>query len=359
MALSADELAPRLAAQFDIGGTPLSIARHEGGHINDSFRVDAPRGAFLLQRLNPRVFPAALSVMENVAHVTAHCAAKANTRWRMPALVGTPDGRPWALDEFGATWRMFRFVEATVTETATTPAHAREAGRAFGAFTATLAGYDGPPLHETIRGFHNTPARFAQLEDAARRDPRGRLAGAKVELDALLAERAVGEVIPDLLRQGELPVRTTHNDAKIANVLFDDRGCAIGVVDLDTVMPGSPLFDVGDMIRSMASAAAEDERDLARVTVRPDFVDALLEGYLAEAGAVLTPRERSLLLFAGRAITLEQAVRFLTDHLDGDRYYRVTRAGQNLDRARAQFVLYRGLTELDKKREGRSAKGEE
>jgi aminoglycoside phosphotransferase (APT) family kinase protein len=282
--------------------------------------------------------------MENVTNVAEHVTAEGGGRWRMPALVRTEDGGWWTVDAFGATWRMYRFVEATVTETVATPAQAREAARAFGAFTALLADYDGPPLHETIRGFHDTPRRFAQLEDAARRDPRGRRAGARAELDALWAEGAVAEVLPALVARGELPVRIAHNDAKVANVLFGAGGRALGVVDLDTVMPGLALYDAGDLLRSMASAAAEDERDLAQVTARPAFVEAVLGGYLEEAGAVLTERERDLLLFAGRVITLEQAVRFLADHLDGDRYYRITRAGQNLDRARAQLALYRSLT---------------
>jgi len=345
--LSPDDLAPRVAALFEIGGPTTAITRHPGGHINDSFRVDAPGGAFFLQRLNPRVFPAALSVMENVANVATHLSAKGDTRWRAPEIVGTVDGGQWTVDEFGVTWRMFRWVEATVHETAATPTLAREAARAFGAFTALMADYDGPPLHETIRGFHDTPRRFAQLEDAARRDPRGRLAGAKPELDALWAEGSVAEVLPALLARGELPARVAHNDAKIANVLFGADGRAIGVVDLDTVMPGLILYDVGDMLRSMASPTDEDERDLARVRARSEFVSAVLEGFLEETGGVLTARERELLLFAGRVITLEQAVRFLADHLDGDRYYRVTRAGQNLDRARAQLALYRSLTGLD------------
>ena len=347
MELSPDDLAPRMAARFAVGGAASGMARLSGGHINDSFRVDAPGGAFLLQRLNPRVFPAAISVMENVANVTMHLAAKADARWRMPRLVPTMDGGHWEHDAFGACWRMYRFVAATAVETATTVGQVREAGRAFGAFTALLADYAGPPLHETIRGFHDTRHRFTQLEDAARRDPRERLSGARPELDALLAERAVAGVLPDLVARGELPVRIAHNDAKIANVLFDPAGRAIGVVDLDTVMPGLVLHDVGDMLRSMASPTDEDERDLARVAARPAFVRAVLEGYLESAGAVLTMRERELLVCAGRVITLEQAVRFLADHLDGDRYYRITRAGQNLDRARAQLSLYRSLTEQE------------
>ncbi len=349
MDLSPDALAPRLAARFAFGGPPTAVEPLGGGHINDSFRVAAPGGTFLLQRLNPSVFPHGIAVMENVANVTRHLAARIPSRgspWRMPVLVPTVDGAAWATDEWGALWRAFPFLEGvTTTGRAETPAQARETARAFGAFIGLLADYDGPPLHETIRGFHDTALRFAQLEEAARRDPRRRLAGSRLELDALLAERQVAEVLPPLVAAGTLPRRPVHNDAKISNVLFDAAtDAAVSVIDLDTVMPGLVLHDVGDMLRSMAAAGEEDDRELPRMEARPAFVAAVAEGFLETAGAALAPAERERLVFAGRLITLEQAVRFLADHLAGDRYYRVHRAGHNLERARAQLALYRSLT---------------
>ena len=184
------------------------------------------------------------------------------------------------------------------------------------------------------------------LVQAVRADPVGRATQAGPEIRLALAYQAMADVLPPLMRRGAVPVRVAHNDAKIANVLFEaGSGRALAVVDLDTVMPGSALHDFGDLVRSSVSASAEDETDLSRVDVRIPWFRALVEGYLSEAGSVLTPDERRLLVFAGRLITLEQAVRFLTDHLQGDRYYRTTRAGQNLDRARTQFRLFERLTE--------------
>ena len=240
---------------------------------------------------------------------------------------------------------MFLYLGGVVTrERADTPATAREAARAFGAFVRLLADCPARTLHQTIPGFHDTEKRLTDLEAAARRDACGRAAGALADIRAILEERAIADVLPPLVADGEIPLRVVHNDAKIANVLFDGRtGAAACVIDLDTVMPGVVLHDFGDMVRSMASPTDEDEPDTGRVEARPEFVEALAEGFLAEAGTELTATERRLLVFAGRLITLEQAARFLTDHLDGDRYYRTARTDHNLHRARSQIALYRSL----------------
>jgi Ser/Thr protein kinase RdoA (MazF antagonist) len=336
-----------VARRFDVGGEPVIVTALAGGHINASYRVTARRGAFLLQRINPYVFPDGRAVNANVARVTRHLARRCEgTRWRTLELVPTVDGDDWVEDDDGACWRMYRFVVGTTThEVADTADRAREAARAFGTFTAMLADLPEPPLVETIAGFHDTAQRFTALEATAQRDIAGRLDECRADLAAILADRVIGDVLPARVADGRIPVRTVHNDTKIANVLFDatsdEASC---VIDLDTVMPGLSLHDFGDMVRSMASPADEDERDLARVTARPAFVLALAEGYLETAGAVLTASERELLVFGGRVITLEQAARFLADHLDGDRYYRVARPGHNLERARAQLALYRSLT---------------
>ena len=347
MDLSADAAAGDVAARFSIGGDPIRIARLPGGHINDSFRVSASAGEFLLQRLNPHVFPQPGPVMENVARVTRHLAERSRGGpWRTAELVMTREGSDWWTDAVGGCWRMFPYlVGMTTRERVDTPATAREAARAFGAFIRLLADCPARSLHETIPGFHDTARRLTALEEAARRDACGRAAGARAEVRAVLEERAIADVLPPLAARGEIPVRPVHNDAKIANVLFDARtGAATCVIDLDTVMPGLALHDFGDMVRSMASPNDEDETDTRRIEARPEFIEALAEGFLAEAGSVLTASERRRLVFAGRLITLEQAARFLSDHLEGDRYYRTARAGHNLDRARSQIALYRSLT---------------
>ncbi len=337
---------------FTYAGKVSGIASLPGGHINDSYRVDAASESYLLQRLNPHVFPDAGKVMDNVSRVTAHLAARlraagvADWRRRTLALVPARTGADWVRDDEGAAWRLFGFITGTVVrERAASPADARAAGHSFGEFLRLLADYHGPPLTETIPGFHDTAARLERLEQAVRKDARRCVAGARPEIEMAIGQRQVADVLPPLLRSGAVPSRIAHNDAKLSNVLLDARnGEPLCVVDLDTVMPGSALYDFGDLVRSVTSPTLEDEEDLSQVGVRVPMFEALARGYLEAAGAVLTPGERDLLVFAGRLITLEQAVRFLTDHLEGDRYYRIARPGHNLIRARTQFRLFESLT---------------
>jgi hypothetical protein len=319
----------------------LLIAPLGGGHINASWVVASGRGRFVLQRLNARVFPRPDLVMENVVRVTAFAGEGI-----VPRLLSTRDGHSWYVDGAGAWWRALEYVEGTVTHAAPRgPDDAYQGALAFGRFQRILGAYEGPRLHETIPGFHDTPRRVAALERSAAADVAGRRAGARAELAALLARRSLAQALTD----ARLPERIVHNDAKLANVLFDIRsGAARCVVDLDTVMPGLSLHDFGDLARSGASDAAEDETDLARVVVRPELLDALAAGFLDGTGDLLGTEERGLLTAAARVITYEQAVRFLTDHLDGDRYYRVApeRPLHNLERARAQIALLAGFETL-------------
>jgi Ser/Thr protein kinase RdoA (MazF antagonist) len=342
------------ARTFRVGGEIVGIVAVPGGHINETYRVDV-RGAggvarsYLLQRLNPLVFRRPDLVIENVVRVSRHVelAARASGRPSPVApLVATDHGADWLADSAGGVWRMFVFVVGTVMrEHARSAGDCAAAGRAFGAFLALLAGWDGPPLHETIPGFHDTRARLRQLDAAARADVAGRAGDAGAEIAAIRAERSLADVLPPLIASGEIPIRVTHNDAKLSNVLLDARtGTERCVVDLDTVMPGSALYDFGDLVRSTVSPTAEDEEDVSRVAVREEYFDALARGYVETAGAVLRPRELELLAFAGRLVTLEQAARFLTDHLQGDTYYRIERPGHNLGRCRAQLALLRSLT---------------
>jgi Ser/Thr protein kinase RdoA (MazF antagonist) len=337
---------------FALAGKVSGIARLPGGHINDSYRVDAGSESYLLQRLNSHVFPDAGKVMDNVSRVTAHLAARlraagvADWRRRTLALVPARTGADWVRDGEGAAWRLFGFITGTVVrEQVARPADSLAAGRSFGEFLRLLSDYHGPPLTETIPGFHDTAARFERLEQAVRKDATRRVAGARAEIEMAIGQRQLADVLPPLLRSGVVPSRIAHNDAKLANVLLDERsGEPLCVVDLDTVMPGSTLYDFGDLVRSVTSPTAEDEEDLSQVGVRVPMFEALARGYCEAAGAVLTSGERDLLVFAGRLITLEQAVRFLTDHLEGDRYYRIARPGHNLIRARTQLRLLASLT---------------
>lgn len=352
--------AERVVERFALGAPIARVSPLPGGHINQSFHVTAAGGAgYLLQRLNPDVFPDCAAVMENVANVTRYLARRIakggeSALRAVPALVASSDGAAWVRDDDGTCWRLLTHVRGSAREQCDSLGEARGAGAAFGTFLSLLAEYDGPPLHETLPGFHDTERRFAALAAAVRADSCGRVAQARREIETMLAHQDLAGVLPTLADRGDVPLRIVHNDAKIGNVMFEaDTGVPLGVIDFDTVMSGLALYDFGDLVRSAASASDEDELDLARIEARPAFVEALAAGYLEGAGDLLTPRERALLVFAGRLITLEQAVRFLTDHLGGDRYYRTQRPGHNLDRARAQLRLFESLTEREVEIEAR------
>lgn len=356
------ENAERALGAWDLGGGRPVLDPVDEGHINRSWTITVagPGAALgvrpaapghLLQLVSADVFPNPEHVIENVAAVTAHlgravrATGLSSPERRTLTLVPTRAGRPWHRDPDGAVWRLYPFIGGTtVREHVTTALEAREVGRAFGTFQRLLADYHGSRLHETIPRFHDTAWRVAALEAAATADCMARLARCRREVEVLLVRRAIADVLPALLASGAVPERIAHNDAKSSNVLLDAQtGEALCVVDLDTVMPGTALADFGDMVRSATSPTAEDEPDTSRVAVRPELFAGLVEGYLAEAGATLTAAEREHLVFAGQLITYEQAVRFLADHLEGDRYYRVARPGHNLVRARAQIALLESI----------------
>jgi aminoglycoside phosphotransferase (APT) family kinase protein len=342
-------------ARFDVPGRLSSLEAHTSGLINYSWlaRFEGPSGPqrYLLQQINRHVFHRPEEVMDNMARVTRHVALHLvregipDAERRVLSLALTRDERPYHRDEQGETWRLVPWVEGTRSrERAATEAEARETARAFGRFLAQLQDLPGPPLCETIVGFHDTPSRLVAFEGAVAADRVGRAASCRAEIDALLARRALASALADPAARGEIPVRPTHNDAKIANVLFDERtGEALCVVDLDTVMPGLSLHDFGDLARSGVSDSDEDERDLSRVLVRVPVFEALARGFVEGAGKALSAAERSLLVTGAEVIVYEQAIRFLGDYLDGDSYYRTTRPGHNLDRARTQIRLLEGL----------------
>lgn len=342
------------AAAYALPGPITRIEPLPGGHINDSFVLtcaaadDAER--FILQRINDRVFPRPRDVVENIHLVTAHIraglerAGVADIDRRVLTLLPTRDGR-WCVRRAGGVWRLIRHIDNARAPLAVTDPHqAEQAGLAFGAFQRLLADYDGPRLVETIPDFHHTPTRFDTFDRVVAEDPCRRVARTRDEIAFLRGRRGLASVLLDLQRQGHIPERIVHNDAKISNVLLDrEREEWLCVVDLDTVMPGLSLFDFGDMVRSMTSPSDEDETDLSKVGLQPELFAALARGYVAEAGGILTPAERKHLVTAGKLITLEQAVRFLADYLAGDRYYRITRPDQNLDRCRTQIRLIESI----------------
>jgi aminoglycoside phosphotransferase (APT) family kinase protein len=347
--------ATAVLARFAVPGVLVSLEPHTSGLINHSWvaTLEAPaaRRRYVLQQINRHVFHHPDEVMENMVRVTRHVAARLASEGvpdagrRVLSFVPTRDGASHHVDGSGETWRLVPWVEGTrATERAATEAEARETARAFGRFLAHLSDLPPPPLHETIPGFHDTPSRLSAFERAVAADRVSRASTCRAEVEALLDRRDLAAALAEPAARGEIPVRATHNDAKIANVLFDEAtGEGICVVDLDTVMPGLAPYDFGDLARSTVSDSEEDERDLSRVSVRAPVFEALARGFVEGAGDALSPAERSLLVAGAKVIVYEQAIRFLGDHLDGDRYYRTTRPAHNLDRARTQIRLLEGL----------------
>jgi Ser/Thr protein kinase RdoA (MazF antagonist) len=260
-------------------------------------------------------------------------------------VVPTRDGQPFYRDGTGEYWRTFVFVERTQTfEAVQAPHQAFEAGRAFGRFQQLLTDLPGKRLHETIPHFHHTRKRFTALQAAIKEDRHSRAQTAAAEIDFALRHESLVDVLLRALQRGELPERVTHNDTKFNNVMLDwETGEALCVVDLDTVMPGLVLYDFGDMVRTTTSPTLEDELDLAKVQMQMPMFEALTRGYLSTARAFLTPAETAQLVFAGKLITFTIGIRFLTDFLSGDTYFRVHRPNHNLDRCRTQFKLVESI----------------
>lgn len=335
--------AVRAAAARFVPGELVHAEQLGGGYIQDTWRCAVDGRSIVLQRLNTRVFAAPHLVMENVARVCRHLAGDPDIA--PPPLLATVDGEAAWVDESGSWWRAFPFVEGSrVLERALAPGHGYETGRVFGRFHARMASFGGPRLHVTIPDFHDTPRRLRALADAATEDPAGRAESARAEIDGILSYAEEAGILQALVAGGRVPLRIAHNDAKIGNVLFDAEGRkALCVVDLDTVMPGLLLHDFGDMIRSTAALGAEDEPHPERVAVSVEVYRAIVAGFLDHAADVITDEERLHLGKAAEVVTLEQAARFLTDHLLGDRYYKVAHPGHNLDRAKAQLALFRAL----------------
>ncbi len=338
-----------VSGYFQMEGAFLGAQPHGSGHINNSTVVSCqlagrPR-RYLLQRLNTAIFKDIGSLMENVERVTSHVASKlagnADAERRALTLVRTNESRTWHRQPDGSCWRMFHMIErAHSFDAVETTDQAFRAAQAFGHFQGLLADLPAPRLHETIPAFHDTPKRFAALERAIADDTANRAATAAPEIDFALQHKAICNV----LHSANLPERVTHNDTKLNNVLFGGAtGEALCVVDLDTVMPGLALHDFGDMVRTATSPTAEDEQDLASVSMQLPFFQALVQGYLSAAGTFLTTAEKRLLPLAGKVIAFEQAVRFLNDYLAGDMYYKVSHPMQNLYRCRTQMKLVQSM----------------
>ena len=344
-----------VVSHFEIPGVFSGATPYGSGHINDSYSAVLLQGSrqvrYLVQRMNHHIFKDPIAVMENIQRVTSHLAEQLagdpDRDRRVLALVRACDGRAWHTDEGGNYWRAYRFIEgASSYDAVQTPQQAYQAGKAFGRFQQMLASMPAPSLHETIPDFHNTPKRFAALQRVISEDVAHRAAGACAEIDFALAHESIVGILVD----ANLPERVTHNDTKFNNVLLDDAtGEGMCVIDLDTVMPGLAAYDFGDMVRTTTSPAMEDEQDLSKVSMEFSMFEALTRGYLDAAGSFLTNAEKQHLAFSGKLITLEVGIRFLTDHLAGDTYFKVHREGHNLDRCRTQFKLVESIERQEEK----------
>lgn len=337
--------AAAVAPRFTIDAGPYRVEPHAGGHIHDSFVVTAGERRWFLQRMNTRVFQEPDRVMENIVNVTAFLARTATPGERALAAVPAREGGWLVRNETAECWRMFSHIEGTVSHpSATSTRDAATAARTFGRFQRRLAAYDGPQLHVTIPRFHDTARRLHAFERAVRADLHRRAVTAAAEIEFAISRRSLATTLADAHARGDAVRRIAHNDAKIANILFDETsGSALCVVDLDTVMPGLSLYDFGDLVRSMVSADAEDAPDLSTVSADPDRFAAIARGYVEGTDGLLGGAERRLMPVAAETIVYEQGLRFLSDHLEGDAYYRVERPAHNLDRARVQFALLRSL----------------
>ena len=338
---------------FFIYGDLQEISPLGNGHINDTFLSQWNQGGskvrYTHQRINDKVFVRPNELMDNYCRVTRHIYKKlegaTDRNRKVLTVVGSRDGKPWLRDKEGGWWRTYCYIEGTHTgDIASSPNEAELLGMSIGRFQKQLADLGGERLFETIPNFHNMEIRYQRFHNALEKDEFKRAKDAGPEIAFFLENEARGGILIRSLREGRIPERICHNDTKMNNILLDDTtGEAMCVIDLDTVMPGTSLFDFGDLVRTVTTSAAEDEKDLSKVNFNPVLFKALLAGYLSEARDFLIVEEKALLCEAGRNITQIMGLRFLTDFLEGDHYYHTARPGHNLDRSRTQIALIRSM----------------
>ena len=351
-----DPILAEVLAAYELPATLLGAVRYGQGHINDTFCVicqpqegDAIR--YILQGLSLAAFPRQDELMENFIGITSYLREKITAAGGDPlretlSLVKTRDGKDYYTDGTGKVWRLTPFIENTDCFQSATPELFEASARAFGRFQYMLQGYPAETLHESIVNFHNTEDRFAKFEAALAADKHDRAKDIQPEIRFVLDRKADCSVALQALRDGILPLRVTHNDTKLNNILIDrDTHEGICVIDLDTTMPGLSINDFGDSIRFGANHSKEDEKDLSKVNFDIELYEAYTRGFIQGAQGGLTPAELEYLPWGARLMTLECGIRFLTDYLDGDHYFRIHYADQNLDRCRTQFKLVKDMEE--------------
>jgi len=344
-----------LAKKFQIPGNCISAVPYGSGHINDTFVATYEHAGqhvrYIHQKLNTNVFPNPAALMENVSRVVAHLVATeaqpgmGTDPRSVLQLVPALDGCPYYVHKATDYWRTYLFIEGAKTlDVAGMPEQAREAAAAFGRFQHLLADLPGPRLHETIVGFHNTPKRFEQFLEALGRNAFDRAKRCSVEVEFAKTRSALASAITSQVDGGAIPERITHNDTKLNNVMLDvETGEGLCVIDLDTVMPGSVLYDFGDMVRSATMTTPEDDPELSNIAMDRELFEAIVDGYLGSTGHWLSDAEKASLALSARVMTFECGIRFLTDFLNGDEYFKTQHPDHNLIRCRTQFALLRSM----------------
>lgn len=325
---------------FPTEGRPISCTQIKSGHINQTYLISTDKGVkYILQWINRHVFPNVDALMSNMSAISGFLKTRGG-KMAMISYIDTLEGDSYYDDGEGGCWRSYRFVDNSIClQKPESPQDFYECAKAFGSFQYALRDFPVEKLAETIERFHDTPDRYRLFREAVERDRAGRLAQVGAELDFVLSREERACRLHGMRQAGLLPLRATHNDTKINNVLLDkDSRKALCVIDLDTVMPGLSVFDFGDAIRFGASTAAEDERELEKVSLDLELFRVFTRGF-TEACPSLSPAERKALPLGAYTMTLECGLRFLTDYLDGDRYFSIQREGHNLDRCRTQFRL--------------------
>ena len=337
----------QVLSSFALEGRPISCERYGCGHINETYLVTEDTGRrYILQKLSNRAFPDIAGLQENVAAVTRHLHSKTENPYGALTLIPTKDGKTWVHLGENSDWRLYDYVEGSIClQAPECPEDFYQSAIAFGTFQQQLSDFPAETLHETIQNFHNPPDRYRLFREALARDPLGRAASVQPEIDFALAHEEIGGRLTAMRKAGELPLRVTHNDTKLNNVMLDAKTrTPLCVIDLDTTMPGLSAYDFGDSIRFGAATAAEDEKDLSKMTIDLDLYRIFTRGFLTACPG-LTENERKALPLGALTMTLECGIRFLTDYLDGDHYFGIHYPEHNLDRARTQFKL---VSEMEK-----------
>ena len=337
----------QILEQFCLDEAPVSCERYGCGHINETYLVVTGSGRrYILQKISNRAFPDVAGLQENIAAVTAHLRKQNPEPYSALNLIETKTGESWYHFGKNSDWRVYDFIEHSIClQAPESPEDFYQSAIAFGTFQQQLEDFPAQTLHETIKNFHNTPDRYRLFRQALEQDAVGRASQVQPEIQFALSHEEIGGELTRMLKAGQLPLRVTHNDTKLNNVMLsEETRTPLCVIDLDTTMPGLSAYDFGDSIRFGAATAAEDEKDLSKVTMSLDLFRIFTRGFL-KACPGLTEKERQVLPLGALTMTLECGLRFLTDHLAGDHYFGIHYPQQNLDRCRTQFKLVADMEE--------------